>query len=156
METAQIDLKREYKTTAIISGAMMISLVFYAVVVEVLRFQHKPFEGFAPNESLAQMRDIFYAIAFLALIAIRLVRKTLLKEAQTENLEALVRKLKISTIVTFALSETPTILGLILFLVCGLHREFYIFLLFSLLLMVLYFPKYNHWVAWSRGTSRLF
>ena len=144
-----LEMNKLFQTSRIISGAMLLAVLVYAVIVEVMRRQFDPFQGFAAPRT-AQLPDIFYGLALMALVAIRVLRKTLLKSNPGDDGKILVRKLVVAHIVTYCLCEIPAILGLVLFLMGGHYREFYVLLLFSLLLMVLYFPKIDHWEAWLR------
>lgn len=143
------EMNKLFQTSRIISGAMLLTVLVYAVIVEVMRRQLDPFQGFAPPKT-AQLPDIFYGLALMALVAIRMLRKALLKSNPGDDGKILVRRLVVAHIVTYCLCEIPAILGLVLFLMGGHYREFYVLLLFSLLLMVLYFPKIDHWEAWLR------
>lgn len=143
------EMNKLFQTSRIISGAMLLAVLVYAVVVEVMRRQFDPFQGFAAHKA-AQLPDIFYGLALMALVGIRVLRKALLKNNPGDDGKILVRKLVVAHIVTYCLCEVPAILGLVLFLMGGHYREFYVLLLFTLLLMVLYFPKIDHWEAWLR------
>ncbi len=148
-----ISIKNEYRTAAIIAGGMVAALFAYAAVVEVLIRQHEIFKGFHPQMNVEKFRDGLLGVAFVVFIAIRGIRKSILKKKDEDGPQALANKLKIATIATFALSEVPAIFGLVLFLMGGLHKEFYISFLYSCLLMTLYFPRYQHWDAWIRGRT---
>ncbi len=145
----QVDVQKVYRASKIISVAMLVSVLVYPVIVEFMKRTHQPFEGFAPQNAV-RLPDIFYGLALLSLVGIRVVRKAILKRSAGDDLKTLVAKLHISNIATYALSEVPAILGLVLFLIGGYTRQFYALLLFALLLMVLYFPKLAYWEAWLR------
>jgi hypothetical protein len=148
-----VDLKKEHQFTVIIASAMIVALFGYALVVEAIKFQHQPFTGFAP-QSPNQTREGIFAGALLMLVAIRIIRNMLLKKTPNDTVKTLLTKLKAATIITSALCEIPAILGLVLFLMGGHSKDFYILLLYSLTLMVLYFPRYNHLQAWvGKATS---
>ncbi|MFP5212783.1 MAG: hypothetical protein ACLGPL_05335 [Acidobacteriota bacterium] len=146
-----LDLKKEYQITAIVSGAMMASTLIYAIVVEFIRMQHTPFTGFAP-QSLGNVKEYFYVMPLFWLFVIKAVRGAVAKAGQDTDPRSTVNRLRMATIVTFALCEVPALFGLVLFLLGGLHSEFYLMLAFSLVGMLLYFPRYNHWeVAAARS-----
>jgi F0F1-type ATP synthase membrane subunit c/vacuolar-type H+-ATPase subunit K len=149
----EADLQREYRTTTIIAAAMASALLVYTAIVEVMKYQHSPFTGFSP-ESVASLRDIFLLSILVVLVAIRKIRISILKKEKTDNLESLVKKLKVSTIITFAFCEVPAILGLIIFFLGGFAKEYYILLTCSMVSMFIYFPRYRHWKAFvGRATS---
>jgi hypothetical protein len=142
-----VDLKKEHQITAIISGAMISALLMYAIVVEIIKFQHQPFTGFAPG-SLSKVRESLFAAALLMIIAVRFARSLILKRDSNDDVKKLITKLKVATVVTSILCEVPAIIGLVLFLMGGVSKDYYLLMLYSLALMVIYFPKYNHLQAW--------
>jgi len=142
-------VKQAFRATTIIATAMIVSLAVYVVIVEVLRRQQEGFTGCAPA-SAQHLPDIFMGVALLLIIAIQKSRNTLLKIRPTDQIEAKLRKLTMATIVTYALSEIPAIMGLVLFLLGGYVTEFYMLLTLSALMMGLHFPKAEHWAVWFR------
>lgn len=142
-----VDVKKEHRVTATVAGAFIGAVVFFAGVVEYFSFAYKPFEGFAPQH-VDRLREIFYIVAVMILFGIRMTRKAVLKKSPQDTLRTFVSRLRIATVMTFGLCEIAAALGLVLFLVGGLPRDFYILFLLSLLGMVVYFPRYDHWQAW--------
>ncbi len=141
-------LKKAYRTTAIIGAGMIASLFIYAIVVEVMKFQHRPLAGFASYPEIQILRYIFYGLAVFQLWVMRILQRSLLKKAPTDDLQALAVGLSTSAIVTYALCETPAIYGLVLFLLAGLCKDFYVLLAYSLGLLLFHFPRYSRWEEW--------
>jgi hypothetical protein len=150
-----VDLKKEHQITVTIASAMIAALFTYALVVEAIKYQYQPFTGFAPL-SPGNTREGLFAGALLMLVAIRIIRNMVLKKTPNDTVKTLVTKLKTATIITSVLCEVPALLGLVLFLMGGQHKDFYILTLYSLTLMVLYFPKYNHLQAWVGKAPRFY
>jgi F0F1-type ATP synthase membrane subunit c/vacuolar-type H+-ATPase subunit K len=150
-----VDLKREHQITVIIASAMIAALFTYALVVEAIKYLYQPFAGFAP-QSPGQTREGLFAGALLMLVAIRIIRNMVLKKTPNDTVKTLVTKLKTATIITSALCEVPALLGMVLFMMGGQSKDFYVLLLYSLTLMVLYFPKYNHLQAWVGRAARFY
>ena len=147
------ELKRSYKTASMIGVTIIASLFVYLIVVEVLRMQLKPFRGFAPIPEMTTFRYIFYGLAVLEVLVIRLVQSLLLKHAPGDTVKITVQKLFRATILTVCLSEVPAILGLVLFLIGGLNKDFYALLAVSLVLVFMYFPRLANWEGWvARNT----
>lgn len=142
-------VKQAFRVNKIIAMAMVASLGVYALIVEVLRGQQESFPGCAP-ESAQHLPDIFMIVALIIIVVITKARKTLLKISPADEIETKIRKLTTATVVTFALSEVPVLLGLILFLLGGYVKEFYMLLTLSALMMGLHFPKADHWAVWFR------
>jgi hypothetical protein len=139
------ELKKTYKITVIVGASIIASLLIYALIVELIRSEFKPFPGFVTIPEIQVLKYIFYGFVFFEVIAINILRPMLLKERPTDDLNVFILKLNRAAIITYVFCEVPAILGLVLFLLSGLHTDFYIFLFLSLILEILYFPKFKNW-----------
>jgi F0F1-type ATP synthase membrane subunit c/vacuolar-type H+-ATPase subunit K len=148
-------LKKAYRTAAIIGAVMIASLLIYAIVVEVIKVEHRPFAGFASCPEIQILRYIFYGLALFQLWVMRILQRSLLKKAPTDDLQALTVRLSTSAIVIYALCETPAIYGLVLFLLAGFYKDFYVLLAYSLGLLLFHFPRYSRWEEWIGEGARL-
>jgi len=151
----EVDLQKEYRITAIIAGAMIAALLIYTAIVEVTKYRHSPFTGFSPD-TLSPVKDIFLLAVLVVFVAIRKVRSSILKKEKTDNRKTLIKKLKVSTIVTFAFCEIPAILGLVVFFLGGRDNEYYILLVCSMVIMFVYFPRIRHWQAFMGRISSFY
>jgi hypothetical protein len=139
------ELRKTFRQTVIISGAMAASLLVYAVVLEVIRATIKPFQGFWPISNSQAIRYLFYGAAVAVIVLIRLLSRALLKSGPQEGPSAFFNRLARATILTAALSEIPVVLGFVLFILTGSSRDFYYLFLVSLVLEFMYFPRYRYW-----------
>ncbi len=148
-ETSHLETGR--RVAAMIYGAMMGSVLLYAVAVEVVNFSLAPFSGFAARTMDPMVRYSLWGVALLQIILIALVRRSLLaKSAGPASAPvASVAKLITVAIVTAALAEIPAILGLVLFMVSGLRADFYGLLTLSLALLATWFPRLESWREWA-------
>jgi hypothetical protein len=62
-----------------------------------------------------------------------------------------VERLFQAAVVTFALSESVAIFGLVLFLLSGKAMDFYLFMFLSLFYFWFFYPKYQDWEARLRA-----
>lgn len=116
--------------------AFIVSLFVYALVAELLSSQVQNFPlQITENPDYSKLRYIFYGVSIILIILVRSLRKTLLKKAPVH----------INAIITAAICESPAILGLILFILSGIKRDFYFLLIISLFLLFMYFPRLSHW-----------
>jgi len=46
------------------------------------------------------------------------------------------------------MSELPALLGLFLFLLAGLNRDFYVLLIISVAVLFIFFPRRRAWEEW--------
>ena len=149
------DLKKAYRTSTIINSAVMASLFIYLIVKEIIKAQYEHFEGFVSSFNLTPLRYALYVLALVQLVVIIKIRGILLKRVSFENIEEVISKLSRTSIITSALCEVPALYGLILFLLSGSSKDFYIFLIWSGFLFFLYFPRYSNWEKWAQGVRRI-
>jgi hypothetical protein len=140
----QGDLKKAYESSVSMSWAMIAALVLCPLIVEIVRMSNAAFAGFAPYAA-NQIRDPVYGLAIILPLCIRTIRKLILKRGQASDWKALASRLRAATAVTILIAEMPAMLGLLLFLLAGFYREFYIALAYSLLVVLAYFPRFNRW-----------
>ncbi len=142
------DLKKAAKTAVVLASSMLAVLFIYLAAVEIIRARMAPFSGLVEIKNTMFLRYGFYGIAVFQVILIRVLRGFLLRKTLSSEKTNLADDLFKTSILILALSEIPAILGLVLFLLAGLNRDFYILLFVSLFLMFMYFPRYNNWKTW--------
>jgi len=151
----ETDLKRAFRTTVIVNGTLVASLFIYALMVELIRSQLRPFSGFLVSGiSLQTLRYLAFGAAVGAVLLVRLGGRTLLKTRPGEDPHQLIFRLSRAAVITSAMGELPAILGFVLFLLTGLSRDFYALLFVSLFLEFMYFPRLTVWRDIAR--ERLF
>jgi hypothetical protein len=139
------DLKRGFRTTLIINWALVASLFTYALMVELIKAQLRPFAGFASGLRPENWRYIFYGAGIGAVVLVRLINRALLKTAPDEGAHQLIARLGRAAVMTAAVGEIPAVLGFALFLLTGFSRDFYILMFVSLFLEFMYFPRLKVW-----------
>jgi hypothetical protein len=148
-------LRQQHRKAAIIAGAMMIALGFYAILVLAIDFRLLPIarptlQGFGGS------REGVLILGLIVFIGIRSSRKAILKRNPADDARTLANKFLTVTIITFALCEIPALAGMILFFLGSPVKDFYVLTLYSLTLMVLYFPKYHHWQIWIQKPTGMY
>lgn len=137
--------QQQFKTTNYIGLVMIVSVFIYAGLVLTI---DKGYIGFKirPTINLGTLTIIKYILLVVALFHyffLRFFQKFSLKSANY---------LPPGAIIIFALCETVSIYGLILFFMSGNSMDFYIFMLISLLYFYLFYPKYADWERlWKQG-----
>jgi F0F1-type ATP synthase membrane subunit c/vacuolar-type H+-ATPase subunit K len=148
------DLRRTYRTAAIIGVAMMASVIIYAVVIDVLsRAEMRP----APPLGQEQARTLLFVllgICAVLFLVIRSLAKAGPPLSGTVDPEQAAQRLLVRSITQFALCEVPAILGLVAFILGGNSTDGYLFILISLFLFSLHFPKYRQWEEQVRQPRR--
>ncbi len=137
-----------FRATRIIAVAMILSLLIYALIAELIRMQNAPFRGFVDFPQWPVLRWVLLAIALIYAGLIPVLRRALL--APRTGGPAPGRRLQTASIVTFALCESVGVYGLVIFLISGSVADFYLFLVLSLALFGVWFPRRDRWEDWAR------
>lgn len=140
-------LKMRYLTVNFIGLALIGSVFIYAVVVEILKRVFAPFSGFAALTP-AQVQMLKYVFVALAIADFFLI-KFMQKIVGARSIQQLVQ----AAIITFALSESVAVFGLVLFLLGGNAMDFYLFMFLSVFYFWFFFPKYQNWEDQLRAQS---
>jgi hypothetical protein len=140
----QGELKEAYERSVSLSWAMVAALVLCPITVEIMRMRDVSFTGFAP-QSAGRIRDFVYGLAIILPLCIRSIRKAILKRSKSSDVPTLARKMRAVAAVTILAAEIPALLGLLMFLLGGFYREFYFALAYSLLVILVYFPRQHQW-----------
>jgi hypothetical protein len=158
MENVATDgLRRAYRTAVILGIFMLVSLFFYAYIVESIA----PGRSFLGAE-LAFVRYIFYGMAIAQLFVMKFIRNRILSKKEEGELPKLplgkghstdIQKLLTATIVTYAFCEVPAIYGLVLFFLGKNKFDFYALSTLSIILFAVYFPRYPRWEEWMKTVS---
>ncbi len=148
MENVREEVRRSHRPAAVVGIAVVVSLFVYLVVVEVLRATMGPFRGFVALPGIRTLRYAFYGLAVIEVLATRFLQGFLLRRTPGDDLKATIAKLARTAVVTLSLSQVPALLGLVLFLIGGLNKDFYALLAVSVVLVFMYFPRLGSWEDW--------
>ena len=155
-------LKAAYRRTAIISGAIALTLPVYAIVVALFQQMSGAFDGISPAEDSTVLTDVLFLISLATFFLAWRIRNrafrtapqlpaTGLKETTTvRDSQELLQLLTKTTIVTLVLSESIAMYGLAGFIVTGDARVFHILLTVSCIAFILWFPRYGQWHEWMK------
>jgi hypothetical protein len=144
-------LSRMFRSALFVAAAVLAALPVYILAVEILKGR-----GVRLGLSLAAatanaLRYGLYGAAVVAVILLRVLRGMIIRKRPGDSPDRLAQKLLQASILTSVLSEVPALLGVVLFLVAGFYRDFYILLIVSLFLMFMFFPRYRNWSEWAGG-----
>jgi hypothetical protein len=140
-------LKRAYEASVSLSWVMVSVLVLSAIGVEIVRMQEGHFAGWSPQLANG-IRDYVYGVAIVLPLSLGYIRKEVLKGTESFGPTSLARRLRTVIAVTMLVADMPALLGLGLFLLGGFYREFYISLGYSLMVLLIYFPRAGRWESW--------
>jgi hypothetical protein len=146
------DLKRTFHMTVLANAAVIASLFILTAVVEIIKSRLKSFQGLFQIPNSQVVRYIFYGLAVLIVISIRVLSRTLVRSHHGDSSGVFIQRLSRAAIFTSSLAEIPALLGFVLFLLIGASRDFYYLLFFSLVLEFMYFPRIKAWEEMIRKT----
>jgi len=85
------------------------------------------------------------AVVAIQLILLRWYRKNFVgRPPKAKDAQVWIKRIYFHTLLVFALSEIPAILGVVYYFSTGNKRDFYPFLLMSLLVFISFFPRDNN------------
>jgi hypothetical protein len=155
MEAREV-IKKTHRIAALVGLAVFGALVFYLVLVELIRTKMAPFYGLyhlKDLKTLNQLRYFFYGLSAVSLILARIIQGLLLRKKSGENASDLLNRLYRTSLITVIMSELPALFGLILFLIGGLNRDFYVLLVISVVALFIFFPRRRSWEEWILDQS---
>ena len=129
-------VRRAFRETTIVCGAMVASVLIYAVVVEVLRARLPP-GGVGAGLVGDVLRYAFYLLAGVARLAIPFARRA----AEAGGGETRLRGSGRKPWWRPPSAEAPAVLGFALYLLAGRRQDFYVLAGWSLLLHLLHLPR---------------
>ena len=147
------DLKKTYRISAIVYVAFMISLVIYLIVFQVLKANIQDFQGLMEKIDFPWLRYAFYGLGLMQIFLIKFIRESATKSIAQVDLKFLSSHLQKMSMISAVLCEIPAMLGLVLFFLSGSDKDFYFLLIVSLVLFVLYFPRYRNWEVWIKSKT---
>lgn len=148
------ELRQAYRTTAIVCAAMIAGLFLYLAVVELVRSQLDSAGYLMDSRQIELLAYVLYGLAILPFIVPHLIKRHVIAAARDEGEGALVMRLRTATFLSYALSEVPAVFGLVLFLLAGLTKAFYVLWFLSLLSMLMQFPRLRSWEELARQANR--
>ena len=150
------DLPARCRLAQMIGGALVGSVVVYAVLVEVIRSRNPGFAGFAPGVNVAMLRTVFIVLAIVDLVAIRFLRARILAppargSQPAGHAPALMQRLLSASVVSLTMCLAIAVYGLVLFLLGGRPLDFYTFAIVGVLGLAVFFPRQSQWEEWARS-----
>lgn len=142
------ELRRAHRSVLFIAVSVLATLLLFLAVEEILRASLRPFAGYTAGGSAQSVRYIIFGLAIAVVVLLRIIRGAMLKKRPGEDAGALAQRIARASVVTFVLAEVPAVLGLMLFFLRGLNRDFYVLLFVSLVIVFMHFPRLSSWEEW--------
>lgn len=147
MELQEI-IKKTHRIAALIGYSIFGAMAFYLILEELIRSKMAPFYGLYHTKNLQTLRYLFYGLSAASVIIARLLQSLLLKKRPGDTALDLLNKLHRTSLIVVVMSELPALFGLVLFLMAGLNRDFYVLLGISVVVLFIFFPRRQAWEKW--------
>lgn len=142
------ELRRSFRPAVVVAVAVLASLAVYILLAVLLRAGRPLHRPLLRRDAAAVLRLVFYGLAILQVIIIRIMRGLFFRPAPGVDARALGRRLMLVSLFTSVFSEVPALLGFVLFLLAGLNWDLYVLVFVSLVLMFMFFPRLGYWEEW--------
>jgi cytochrome c biogenesis protein CcdA len=149
------DIDKAMKTLNIIWITLLTGIAVYFA----LGYMLSGLPASANQETFDLLKNVFYAIALFSLIAAGLIRRLILMKKPPESMPAqqtsnpAVQRYTMATLLSLALSETPAICGLLMYIVGKNIRDLALLILVSAAAMIYYKPRRSELEALGRNTE---
>jgi hypothetical protein len=137
---ANVTIDGAHRVAALISGAIIFSLVVMGVVAAFIRGN-----GPGAGESLGIIRTAFYITAFSMIVLARMVSRAMKSRNRGESPQLMLIKMVRASVVTAAICEVPGILGVVLAVLGGERIDTIILLMMSIGMCWVFFPRLERW-----------
>ncbi|MDI6850062.1 MAG: hypothetical protein QME69_09755 [Candidatus Saccharicenans sp.] len=147
-------IKRTHRIAALVGYSVFGAMVLYLVLVELIKTKMAPFRGLYPIDdvrTVMNLRYLFYGLSAASVLLARILQSILLRKKPGERPEDRLNKLHRTSLIMVIMSEMPALFGLALFLIRGLHQDFYILLGISVVVLFIFFPRRRAWEEWLAG-----
>jgi len=154
-----VELKKSYKSFAIVGKILIVAALASPIVIEYLiRAGFSLSDGPPPADIAATLRYAFLGVVLLDAALAASIKSRMLSgkmpiqasPGQKANMPEPVTRLRSATAIGYAFSASALIFGIILFII-GLNRlDFYIFLVISLILFAINYPRYEQWEEYAK------
>lgn len=131
---------RQYLMSLIVYFSFSSAIGFYLLLVELVLRSAGP-----AVEPPVLLKTLFYALAVLCAVGVWVAPRTFVKKVLPGDLSKLGQAMLTFQIFISALAEAPAVLGLVLAFSSRQKAEFYRLAVWSLVLMILAFPKKGFW-----------
>lgn len=152
------ELKKAYWVIAIIGGAMVASTFVYAGVVEWIKYSNihtgvkmEPSQVTTLRLALLVVSTAMFIIIKYIWVAFRSGKMKMKPNPGSLGYANPVGAFTAVSVIVYALCESISIYGLVLFLITRDSFNFYIFFAISLVAYAAYFPRYRQLEEWARG-----
>jgi hypothetical protein len=146
-DNAEKTLLDTFKRTMIITIAMILDcpLIF---AVGYFLVENSVVKPDIHESSISILKTTFFAISIVSALASIFLKRYLLdpnNHEKTANLNSVIQKLMIFTIIVYAIADIPILLGFVYYILSGNIIVFEMYIVISVTVFVLCFPRLQSW-----------
>jgi hypothetical protein len=120
-----------------------IFLFIYITIVQIVKNYNILSASSQLNINL--FRNIFYGVSLADILFIEFLKQIFLKEDIKDTPQMIFKKIQNFSILSMSLCLSPATCGLVLFFLTKLDKDFYMFFVFSIVVLSVYCPRYSQW-----------
>ena len=139
-----------HRQTMIMTGAIGMTILIYALVVEVLR---RTLPAPIAPAGIDPVRIALYVFVGIAILGATVVKGVLLGRVPVTG-EARLARLRATAIVSAAFAEMLAMIGFILFMIAHRRGDFYVLLVVAVYMLARHFPQREAWESYVRRGNR--
>jgi hypothetical protein len=144
----RLEFAKKIAAGRLIGAGILASIGIYVLTVAWIQARFRPFFGFARPADVQAFRWGLFAASVILVILNRVINGRLLTPPPEGGARKGLRVLFLAAVISLGLAELPAVLGLVLFLTCGLTSDFIALAFVSLVLVFMYFPRPTSWESY--------
>lgn len=141
-DSTAAELKAAYTRARVVVSALLASVAFYIIIVEVL---NRTGIGPVARQGPDVIRYVFFALAIFIVFGANVVRGMMLRTIRADSASAFIARLVNVHVVVAAIAQTPAVLGFVLFVAWRQYADFYMLAFVSVYLLLRHFPRLAQW-----------
>ena len=138
------EIKKYHKLATIISYAVIGIVSIYAITIEIFK-NATALKPLLDPQAAMLAKVASFLIAASIFIIIKYISKAKLKKENNKTPEEFLQNIFFVDMIKAAIFEIPAFIGFILFFLAGAYAEFYALSAFSIIMVILNFPKVEKW-----------
>jgi len=142
------EFEKKIAAGRLIGAGVLAGIGVSVLIVAGIQARFRPFFGFARPAGVQAFRVALFAASVILVILNRVINGRFLKTPFEGDARKGLRILFLAAVISLGLAEFPAILGLVLFLTCGLTSDFIVLAFVSLVLVFMYFPRPTSWESY--------
>jgi hypothetical protein len=158
--------KKEFSSVYInacsIGVAFIACVIIYLLIAVMINKGIIPLSQPAGSDAFKNLKYIFLGMTFITIFLIMPVRRRILTQKsilafnakEKSEISLPLQNLRQAAIISYSFCNSVALYGVVYYFLSRDINGFYLFIIISLFLFNLHFPRYRQWESWVCGTER--